>query len=301
MFVDMGPSGFAVIDIGSNSVRMVIYDISQSPPEQIFNEKVYCAMGRDLGTTGRLNPEGAEAAFDTVHSYLTVAKEHGVGHIRAVATAAVRDAVDGPEFVEKVEKSMGLKAQVLSGEEEARYAAAGVLALDTQADGIVADFGGGSLELALVRDGRIVETVSLPLGAFRVRAMGDKAEEQITKFLSTYHDRFGHQKAMYAIGGSWRALAKAHMFRHGLKQDVQGYAIPASSLIAFCKVIEVTSTDVLEERYKLEGHRASLAPDAAKMLRLLVESLNPAIFVTSEAGVRDGLVYEFLSSSSKEA
>ncbi|HNS44808.1 MAG TPA: hypothetical protein PKH37_06245, partial [Alphaproteobacteria bacterium] len=245
--------------------------------------------------------DGAEASYDAIHTYLTVAKEHKVEYVRAVGTAALRDATDGPDFVRKVDQKMGLKIEVLTGEEEARYAAAGVLALDPEANGVVADFGGGSLELALVGNGRIIETVSLPLGAFRIKSMGENAEEQIEKSLSFYHDKFGNQNAVYAIGGSWRALAKAHMIRHGLKQDAQGYAIPGSSLVAFCKVVEVSPIETLEEKYQLEGHRASLAPVAAKMLRLLVETLNPAIFVTSEAGVRDGLVYEFLSSSSKEA
>lgn len=148
----LGENGFAVIDIGSNSVRMVIYDVSVCPPYQVFNEKVYCALGRDLATTGRLNPDGVKAALKALQAYQLIARSQSVGRIRTVATAAIRDAEDGDDFIRMVRDIAGLSIRVLSGAEEAQYAAEGVLAFDPMADGVVADFGAAvwSLPVLLV-------------------------------------------------------------------------------------------------------------------------------------------------------
>ncbi len=293
----LGDSGFAVIDIGSNSVRMVIYDVSTPYPTQTFNEKVYCALGRDLGRTGRLNPDGILSALKAIQGYQFIADSQKVGRVCVVATAAVRDALDGDDFIKQVKKLTDLDIRVLSGDEEATYAAEGVLALDPKAKGVVADFGGGSLELALIENGVVGSTISLPLGAFRIQSMERENQDQkIIELLLAHQDSFGAKPALYGIGGSWRALAQAQMQDIGSNHDIQGYAIPASLLIEFCRKIEDMSVEEIKAQYKLEGQRANLAPVASKVLRIVLQVLGPKIFVTSTAGVRDGMVHEYLSS-----
>ncbi|MCB1558745.1 MAG: hypothetical protein KDJ50_07495 [Alphaproteobacteria bacterium] len=294
-------SGFAVIDIGSNSVRMVIYDVSHEKPVQVFNEKVYCALGRDLSTTGKLNPQGIVSADKAIRGYHLIAEALNVGNIVAVGTAALRDASDGEAFLKSVKDQSGLSISIISGEEEAVYAAEGVMALDPHADGVVADFGGGSLELARVQNYTVLDRVSLPLGAFRVRAMsGDgDADQKIRDILSPYIGSFGSLRSLYGIGGAWRALAQAHMVETQNNQALQGYAIPSSRFSEFCSEIEAMDVADLKKIYHLEDHKAKLAGVSAQVLRVVLDVFSPQIFVTSRAGVRDGLVHEFLSSRAK--
>lgn len=301
---NLGDFGFAVIDIGSNSVRMVIYDTSHSKPVQVFNEKVYCALGRDLSTTGKLNPQGVISANKAIRGYHLIAEAQSVKHIVAVGTAALRDASDGSDFLQSIQDQAGLSIRILSGDEEAFYAAAGVMALDPNADGVVADFGGGSLELARVSGHEVHQKISLPLGAFRVRAMdGDRqaVDNRIREILAPVQADFWGLRSLYGIGGSWRALAQAHMIETDNSREIQGYAIPSSRFIGFCEDIEQMAIEDLRSQYHLEEHKARLAGVSAQVLRVVLDVLEPQIFVTSSAGVRDGLVHEFLSSKAKVA
>jgi exopolyphosphatase / guanosine-5'-triphosphate,3'-diphosphate pyrophosphatase len=174
---------------------------------------------------------------------------------------------------------------------EATYAARGVLMLDAKAAGVVADFGGGSLEFARIETGNTQETVSLPLGAYRVEAMGVGTEEKIQAILWPYRGVFG-QVRLYAIGGSWRSLCKNYAAYTGHQADV----IPSAAMISFCRFIETQTPSSLQERFRIETPRARLAPIAAFVLRVLLETMEYTDMTSSTAGVRDGLIHEFLST-----
>lgn len=285
-------NSFGVIDIGSNSVRMVIYDLTQSPPVQTFNEKVFCALGRDLTTTGKLNPEGAEAALGGLRDYARVAQEQSLAHLDIVGTAALRDASDAPEFVARIAIETGLSIRLISGDEEARYAALGVMSLDPSAQGIVADFGGGSLEFAWIKDGATGETISQPYGAFRVLSMKD-ADATLKEGLNKMLPAYGGSPALYSIGGSWRALAQAFMIDAGQEADLQGYEISRAEIIFFCDKIAALTGDDVRALYKIEDKRAALAPVSAFVLKQVMTILEPQKLVVSLAGIRDGIVYDF--------
>jgi exopolyphosphatase/guanosine-5'-triphosphate,3'-diphosphate pyrophosphatase len=293
-------SSLAVIDIGSNSVRMVIYDTIHNPPEKTFNEKVVCSLGRDLATTGYLNPQAADTALTALKGYKLLLDAYDVHHLQVVGTASLRDARDGVDFIKRVQSEIGIGIRVISGEAEATYAARGVLMFDSQADGVVADFGGGSLELARVKDNNVLDTVSLPMGAFRVQAMGDEARKIIHDNLAPYHKTFGNLDRLYAIGGSWRVLALAYMRDLGDKQELQGYSIDSQNMKIFCQKIQKATESALIRDYRLESHQARLAGIAAFTLQSVLEDLNPKYFVVSTAGVRDGVAHEFLLSQSKK-
>ncbi|MFA7276831.1 MAG: hypothetical protein WC043_08520 [Pseudobdellovibrionaceae bacterium] len=299
---DHPASRLAVVDIGSNSVRMVIYDISHNPPIQVFNEKVFCALGRDLGRTGMLSPEGKREALKALKAYTLITDIQKIPHgqLIAVGTAALRDAGDGREFINEVYKQTGLKIRIISGDEEARYAAHGVMMFAPDADGVAADFGGGSLEFARVSKHQILDTTSLPLGAYRVEAHGEKADEIIAQACHDVFDRFGNCTALYAIGGSWRALAGAYMIGIGEQHPLQGYRVNSQAMADFCAKIAFMDVELIRQMFRMEGHRAALAPVAAKTLASVLNTLKPQYFVVSLAGVRDGLVHEYLSLKGKK-
>lgn len=287
-------NSFGVIDIGSNSVRMVIYDVAQNPPVQVYNEKVYCALGRDLTQTGKLNPEGVVAALQGLKAYAAVAKDRGLVRLDVVGTAALRDASDGSAFIERAQSETGLMIRLITGDEEARYAALGVLSLDPHADGIVGDFGGGSLEFARIGSGNITATISKPYGAFRALSMQDGAEKMIGEGLRELIPIYGNTPALYAIGGSWRSLAQAYLIDHGLAgRKLQGCSISRDEILPFCDKVMALSPDDMALLYNIEDQRAALAPISAFVLKQVMTVLSPARMVVSMAGIRDGIVYDF--------
>lgn len=294
-----GHKSLGVIDIGSNSVRMVVYDTTHHPPEKIFNEKVICPLGRDLGTTGRLNPDAVEAAFKALQAYKMLSEVYHVVSLEVVGTAALRDATDGQDFINHVKNDIGLTIRIISGHEEASYAARGVLMFAPDADGVVADFGGGSLELARIYDDQVHDTISLPMGAYRVQAMGDAARKNISDFLTPLQPRFGNLPNLYAIGGSWRILALAYMRGKGLKMELQDYTIATPDIIEFCKHIRAIDEIEIMNRYRMESHQAKLSGIAAFTLEAVLQDLKVQNFIVSTAGVRDGVAHEFLLSQSK--
>ena len=154
----------AVVDIGSNSVRLVVYDGLRRSPTPVFNEKVLCGLGKGVALTGRLADDGVARALASLRRFRALCRQIGVKEVFALATAAAREASNGKEFVERAEEAIGSKITILTGKEEARYAALGVLAGIPEADGIVGDLGGGSLELIDVKNGVLQEGVTLPLG-----------------------------------------------------------------------------------------------------------------------------------------
>ena len=296
---DAVPHSLAVIDIGSNSVRMVIYDTSHTPPQKFFNEKVICPLGRDLGVTGCLNSDAVEAAYKALQAYKLLSEVYDVSAMEVVGTAALRDAKDGADFIRRIQKEIGLHIRIISGDEEASYAARGVLMFDPMADGVVADFGGGSLELARIYDDHIHDTISLPVGAYRVMAMGEAARHNLSDFLLPLTARFGNLKSLYAIGGSWRVLALAYMKSIGQRQELQSYTIPTPVMLDFSTHIMTLDTQAIIHNYKMEGHQAKLANVAAFTLQAVLQDIKPQNFVVSTAGVRDGVAHEFLLSQRK--
>jgi exopolyphosphatase/guanosine-5'-triphosphate,3'-diphosphate pyrophosphatase len=162
-----------VVDIGSNSVRLVIYDRLTRSPVALFNEKSLCAIGRNMVTTGMLDEAGSDAAVAALARFREVTSAVGVARIDAVATAAVRDARNGNEFVARARDALGVPIRILTGEDEARLAGEGVLAAIPDADGLVGDLGGGSLELVAVSGGKQSAGHTLPFGPLRLMDMCD--------------------------------------------------------------------------------------------------------------------------------
>ena len=291
------PPRCAVVDLGSNSVRLVVYEGLGRNPVAIFNEKAVLRLGRGLQSSGRLNAEGMALAFTVLHRYHAVARAMRADPIEVLATAAVRDATNGAEFVEALAERMpGVAIRVLSGPEEAEYSALGVLCGIPDADGILADIGGGSLELVRITGGGHGGARTLGLGVIRLseRAGGDvdRARGIVDADLSSVPWLAEAEgRDLYLVGGAWRALARVHMAQLAYPlQMVHQYAIGADEARELASVIAGAGRRALERLSGVPRRRIEDLPLAAIVLRRLLRAAGLRRVVFSASGLREGLV-----------
>lgn len=290
-----------VIDIGSNSLRLVLYDRNSRSPQILFNEKVMCALGRGLNVTGRLNPAGVDLARDNVERFVALSRRLEVANLYILATSAVRDAEDGPGFVAMLEALCGIRIQVISGEEEAKLAAAGVLAGIPDADGITGDLGGGSVELVTTGPSLIFRATSLPLGPLRL--LGASLDEsapraEVDRAISAVDWlKLGRGKNFYAVGGAWRSLARMHMEQTGYPLHmIQQYQVGRNELESFLDLVSRLSRRSLDKVTGVARRRAETLPLAAYVLHRLMRAAEPRAVVFSATGLREGYLYSLLSA-----
>lgn len=298
-------SPFAVVDIGSNSVRLVVYESFSRTPAVVHNEKAICAIGRDMVSRRRLHDEGMRLALDSLVRFRILADAHRVELRDAVATAAARDAVNGQEFVRKAEAAWGSPIRILSGEEEARLAAHGVLAGMPDANGLVADLGGGSLDVVTVNSGRTGGAQTLPFGPLRLvdaaRGESERARglvESGLKSLSELGDLEG--RSLYAVGGVWRSFARVDMEEQDYRLHVlHHYVIPAARAMKLCRVIARLSRKSLEKIKVVSRRRAEALPFGAVVLDELLRATGLKEVVISAYGLREGLLFDQLSAEER--
>jgi len=287
----------AVIDIGSNAVRLVVFHDSVRVPVQLHTERTICGLGKTLGKTGRLNPEGVTMALDSLARFSSLIKSMKIKDVRAVATAALRDAEDGPEFVEKVEREFGLKIQVIPGEEEARLSALGVVANHGHIDGLIGDFGGGSLELIGMKKGKITSQDSYPLGALRIMAYDtmEARENYIRSYLDTLDLSQYEGQRFYVLGGAWRTLARAHIYINDYPIKVlDNYRLDYKKALEFTRHIAKQDHASLERMAGMSKRRVSDMAAAALVMKHVLKAARPEKLVFSGSGLREGLMYDHL-------
>ena len=290
-------SRVGVLDIGSNSVRLVVFDGAARSPAYFYNEKLMCALGAGMSETGRLNPEGRKRALSAITRFQALADGLGMAPISAVATAAVREAEDGPEFCAEVEEKTGLKICVIDGEEEARLSAQGVLLGWPGSYGLVCDIGGSSMELAEIASGQVGRRVTSPLGPLKLRDLPGGPKERkshIRKTLKTLAKTMGPQHdRLFLVGGSWRAIARIDMDRRAYPLHVlHEYRMSAQSVNDTIAYIEESDLNELRNRCSISSARMSLVPYAAEVLREVVGIIDPKDIAISSYGIREGLLYE---------
>ncbi len=290
-----GPVG--IIDIGSNSVRFVAYGGSARVPSSLFNEKTVAALGRGLAIDGMLDAEAMSQTLEALARFRLLGKEMGLKKLHTVATAAVRDATNGAEFLKRV-AALGLKPRLLSGKDEAELSGLGVISAIPRAHGIVADLGGGSLELVGVARGAAGEGVSLPLGVLRVSANPDQAELRRTISGSVSHGRLGEAArghSLYLVGGSFRALAllDLKLLGHPLP-IVHQHRLRVERLAELSAIASTEGVDSLKARSGLSVARIAALPTAASLLEALTAVLEPSRIIVSAFGLREGLLYRDL-------
>ncbi|MEM9426576.1 MAG: Ppx/GppA family phosphatase [Pseudomonadota bacterium] len=290
-------SRLGVLDVGSNSVRMVVFDGAARSPAYFFNEKVMAGLGSGMAETGRLNPEGRDRALQAIRRFQLLADAMQIAPLTAVATAAVREAEDGPAFCDDVLRETGLKLWVIDGEEEARLSAQGVLLGWPGAHGLVCDIGGSSMELAELAEGQVGKCLSTKLGPQRLKTVkggkkGRKAaiQDGVRDLVATM-GRTGDR--LFLVGGSWRAIARIDMDRRGYPLAVlHEYRMSRKALYATILHIEETPADELRARTGIGESRMALVPIAAQVLKELVRALNPKDIAVSSYGIREGMLFE---------
>ena len=292
----------AIIDIGSNSIRLVVYQGPARLPAILFNEKVLAGLGKGLAADGTITPDAMLLAQTALARFARLASEMEATQIRTVATAAVRDATNGAELIAHAH-AVGLSVELLSGEQEALAAGAGVLSAFPDADGVVGDLGGGSLELVRVRDGELGERVSFPLGVLRLAALRGKGEGVLEKQVARAIDKAGWTGRgkglpLYLVGGSWRALARLDMDLAAYPLSIlHGYCMDAEAIARLTRTIEQASRSRLRATPGLSSGRIPTLGDAAHILTLLLRQLGSSSTIVSAFGLREGLLYQQLDAA----
>ena len=292
-------SDAAVIDVGSNSVRLVLYRLDGRAIWSVFNEKVLAGLGRDLTHTGRLAPDGVAATLLALTRFRALIDASHPRGVFVTATAAVREAADGEEFRQRVERETGFQLAVLSGEDEARYAALGVIAGAPDSTGVVGDLGGASLELVRLDSDGPGRGVTLPLGPFALygRTRPDPAAIRAAagRHLAPIERTF-RADTLHAVGGAWRSLALLHMrIADYPLAIVHQYEIGRRELIEAARFISQQSKTSLERIEGISKRRMEDLPHAAMVLEMLVERLDIQRVVMSAYGLREGLIWNAMA------
>jgi exopolyphosphatase / guanosine-5'-triphosphate,3'-diphosphate pyrophosphatase len=299
-------SSVAVIDIGSNSVRLVVYESMTRSLVTLFNEKTLCGLGREVQTTGLLAPDAVAKALTSLRRFRALCRVMKVGRVYAIATAACRDASNGPDFIAKAERICGVKIEILSGPREAKLSALGVISGIHKPDGIVGDLGGGSLELVDVQGNRVRRGVTLPLGSLALQDLSHKslkrAERIVRNELSDVAQlKAGRGRTFYAVGGTWRALARIHIVQSNYPLRVMhGYSIPAPDALDFARRLRrLAAANMLANIEIVADARRPLLTYAALVLEYIIRVAKPKTIVFSTFGVREGLLYSMLPEAER--
>ncbi len=297
----------AVIDIGSNSVRLVVFESAKRNPVPLFNEKVLCGLGRSLATTGRLNDPGVERALNALRRFRAIAEQLGVVGMNVIATAAARESENGPDFVHRARKILKTDISVISGKEEAHLAAAGVVSGFPDASGMAADLGGGSLEIiGIHKKHGATGGVTLPLGGLRLIDSSGGCLKKARKIVDAELAKVdwlekGKGRPFYAVGGTWRAFARLHMSQKNYPLSVMhAYQIPMKEALTFARVVDHLSPSSLEGVESLSRARRETLPYGALVLERLLKRMRPSEFIVSAFGVREGLLYSTLEEEEQK-
>ncbi len=297
----------SIIDIGSNSIRLVVYEGIARSPTVLFNEKMLAGLGRGIVSTGKLDPEAVRRSMDEFRRFRALSEQAGAEQLYVIATAAAREAVNGPEFIRQAEEILGVDIRVLTGREEAYYSALGVISGFHPADGIAGDLGGGSLELVDVKGEAIGGGITLPLGGLRLDDMSKGSIATATKIIRDELNRAevlsgGAGRTFYCVGGTWRNLARLHMaasnyplaVMHHYEMDVAGSA-------NFLKQVARGEIEKMKGIERVSKSRRALLAYGSVVLQEIIRAMQPGRIVVSALGVREGFLYSLLSPTEQKA
>ena len=284
----------AIIDLGSNSIRMLIYDNLLNSQIPIFNEKAICELGKNLDKTGKLDPKGSEFALSVLQRFKRILINLKVKKFKIIGTAAVREATDSKLFISKVQKILKKKVEVLTGIEEAENSALGVIIGFQKVNGVVADLGGGSLELARVEKNIIYEKVSLPLGVLRLFNQPKRNKDKINSIISFYLNKIEwlrkvKTKNLYLCGGTWRTLLNAHIFKTNYPLSIlHQYKLSAYEALKFSNKLLSVKSIKSEKLVSVTKSRTNYIPIGSYILSSLIKICDPSNVLCSVSGVREG-------------
>ncbi|ODR94787.1 exopolyphosphatase [Methyloceanibacter superfactus] len=296
----------AVVDIGSNSVRLIVYESASRARRRFTTRRCFAGWGGSIATTGKLDADGVSRALRALRRFRALIDQLQVRAWRVIATAAAREADNGPEFIAQVERVLGRKVALLSGTMEAELAALGVVSGIYAADGFAGDLGGGSLELIDVRGGRLSDAVTMPLGGLRLIDTSQGNLKKAREIVDAEFDKLdwlekGRGRDFYAIGGTWRALARLHMTQTSYPLSVMhNYRIPAEDALKFAALLDHQSQSSLAGIRDISSARRETVPYGALVLERLIKQMKPRAIVVSVMGIREGLLYSLLDEGERE-
>lgn len=285
-----------IIDIGSNSIRLVMYEWPYHGEKPFFNEKVQCGLGEDLEDTGYLCPVGIEKGLSTLRGFHALIQATEIEQLRVIGTAALRDAKDGTDFVNRVKQDLDLDIDIISGEEEAKYAALGVMTFSPEAEGLIGDLGGGSLELAKLSSKKVTAPYSSPIGVLRVMKNADP-QNFIQRHLSKLNKDALRHDTLFTVGGTWRAIGQCcAQDNSAINKTSSGMHVEAGALKDFCIQLSKSSANKIIKNHHMESRRAELLPYSSLLLAELIEHFEIKDIIIAQSSLRDGLLAEMLGS-----
>jgi exopolyphosphatase/guanosine-5'-triphosphate,3'-diphosphate pyrophosphatase len=295
---------YGVIDIGSNSIRLVVFEALTRAPATLFNERVQCGLGRGIEASHRLDPDAIEPSLGCLERFARTADELGAHTLDVVATAAIREAEDGADFVREAKRRTGLDIRVISGLEEARLSALGAASAAPVLNGVVGDLGGASLELVEVVGGVPARSSTLAIGPLRFKDIEAKAEK-----LSATIDRelagvewlsAAKGRPLHLVGGTWRALARLHMAHTNYPLPIiHGHLLSRAEAETLAKLVAGLSPRTMRKVASVPKRRQEALPFGALALGRLIVRAMPSAVVFSAYGLREGLLYERLPASER--
>ncbi len=297
----------AVVDIGSNSVRLVVYDGLRRSPAPIFNEKILCGLGKGVAITGKLNGPAITRALSALRRFRTLVKQIGVKQVYAVATAAAREAENGEDFIDQAEQALGAGIRVLTGKEEARFAALGVMSGTPEADGLAGDLGGGSLELIDIQNGKLNDGITLPIGPLRLIDLSGDSMPRAQAIVDDYLSKAKILKQLkgrsfYAVGGAWRNLARIHMAQVDYPLHVlHHYAMSRKQAEGISELMAKLTASSLKDVKDMSKARVDTLPYGAMILDRLMHFGQAKDVIVSVYGVRESLLYSKVPRKKMEA
>ena len=297
----------SIIDIGSNSIRLVVYEGLARSPTLLFNEKMLAGLGRGIVSTGKLDPEAVTRSMEEFRRFRALSDQAGAEHMYVLATAAAREAVNGPDFIHRAEEVLKTEIRVLSGRQEAYYSALGVISGFHPANGIAGDLGGGSLELIDINREVMGDGITLPLGGLRLQDMARNSLVQAQKIARQELARAkllkgGQGRVFYAVGGTWRNLARLHMEMNNYPLGVMHhYEIAADSALSFLKQVARGEVEKVKGIEGVSKNRRSLLPYGAVVLQEIMTAMQPSKVVVSAQGVREGFLYSLLDEEEQKS
>ncbi|MGB5078049.1 MAG: Ppx/GppA family phosphatase, partial [Sphingorhabdus sp.] len=301
----MKPLRQAVIDIGSNTIRLVVYAGLPRAPMPIYNEKSRVALGACLAGDAVISDATMAKALAALARFDTLARSMKVDYLRVVATAATREAKNGHVLVERAAE-LGIRVDVLDGDTEAMASGLGVLSNNPHADGYVGDLGGGSLELIRITKGILADRLSLPLGTLRHKSLKGATPKQVAQLIAndievqTGQDGFQFEKGLpfYLIGGAWRSFSRLHMQVTNYPLNIlSNYQMPPDAPTMLMPI--ANDVEALAQTRVVPSARVTAMPGATLLLAGLVRLFEPSKLVTSIYGLREGLLFDQLTQDQR--
>lgn len=295
----------SIVDIGSNSIRLVVYEGVARSPTVLFNEKMLAGLGRGIFSTGKLDPEAVRRAVEEFRRFRALSEQAGAEELHVIATAAAREAENGMDFIHRSEEIFGAPIRVLSGREEAHYSALGIISGFHPADGIAGDLGGGSLELVEVAGQEIGEGITLPLGGLRLQEMAKGSPADAFRIAQRELARAsfleeGAGRTFYCVGGTWRNLARLHMGVTDYPLNVMHhYELDVTESAEFLRQVAGGDFGKMKGYARISKSRRALLPYGAAVLQAIVQAMQPSRIVVSAHGVREGFLYSLLDEERK--